>query len=186
MPKRKKPRREANVPPESELLPVREFPDRGLQWLLDTPDNVRAVMRILAPFLAEQMDFSRLQRVRARLMWFLMLLIYHRRAPAEHRPLADIVTGAAREHRREEEIANMSNTIAEELIREGEARGRAQAMLQAKCETLLRLLRRKFVDVPAEVASRVQGLSVADLDRLLDRILDATSLADLGLDGATA
>jgi hypothetical protein len=117
-----------------------------------------------------------------RLMWFLMLLIYHRRAPAEHKPLAGIVTGAVKRHQREEEIADMSETIAEALIREGEERGKALA----KCETLLRQLRRKFVDVPFEVDTRVQRLPVSDLDRLLDRVLDANSLADLGLDGSTA
>jgi len=68
----------------------------------------------------------------------------------------------------------------------GEALGEARGEARAKRGTLLLLLRHKFHDVPVEVDSRVQGLAVADLDRLLVRVLDANSLADLGLDGTTA
>jgi predicted transposase/invertase (TIGR01784 family) len=46
-----------------EQLPVREFPDRGVKWLLESPDNVRALLRILAPELADRMDFARLERI---------------------------------------------------------------------------------------------------------------------------
>jgi len=335
----------------SELIAVREFPDRGTQWLLDTPDNVRAVMRLLAPALAEQMDFSRLQRVPTRfipddlrkqmadllfrvpfrmagtewevlivlliehqatpdpemgfrllcylvhfweqekreweghhptkvlhltpavasvfytgaeswqrlptladlmdlpealrefvpdlralflnlkarppeeltawgdplgwvlrvlqkehaseaeiaaalreateqlaplpetdeaawrrLMWFLMLLIYHRRAPAEREPLAEIVTQAARVRQRAEEIVNMSNTIAEELIREGEVRGVARA----KQEDVLRVLQARFSQVPETLRQRVHTLTeVAQLDDLLVRAATAARWEDL-------
>jgi len=114
-----------------------------------------------------------------RLMWYLLLLIYHRRAVAEREPLADIVIGAARRRQREEEIVKMSSTIAGALIREGEIRREARA----KRETLLRQLRHKFRVVPIEVDIQIQKLSVADMDRLLEEVLDANSWADLGLDG---
>lgn len=46
-----------------EQLPVREFPDRGVKWLLESPDNVRGLLRLLAPDLADRIDFARLERV---------------------------------------------------------------------------------------------------------------------------
>ncbi|MDQ1326783.1 MAG: hypothetical protein QG641_63 [Candidatus Poribacteria bacterium] len=49
---------------KEELLPlVREFPDRSIQWLLETPDNVRGILLIIASELAEKIDYSRLKRI---------------------------------------------------------------------------------------------------------------------------
>jgi hypothetical protein len=109
-----------------------------------------------------------------RLMWFLMLLIYHRRALAEREPLAGIVASAARRWQREEEIVQMSNTIAEELIREGEARGEArgktQATLQTMQEAVLHVLQARFSQVPETLRQRIHTLNdVARLDDLLVR-----------------
>ena len=46
---------------EITLLPVREFPDRGTKWLLETPENVRCLLRIISTSLADCIDFSRLR-----------------------------------------------------------------------------------------------------------------------------
>ncbi|HLF19447.1 MAG TPA: Rpn family recombination-promoting nuclease/putative transposase [Bacteroidota bacterium] len=43
------------------LLPVREFPDRGTKWLLESPEHVAGLLQILTPELASRLDFSRLQ-----------------------------------------------------------------------------------------------------------------------------
>jgi len=43
-----------------ELLPVREFADRGTKWLLESPENVSGLLRILDVNLVEKIDFSRL------------------------------------------------------------------------------------------------------------------------------
>jgi len=49
---------------KEEILPlIREFPDRSIQWLLETPDNVRGLMLIIASDLAEHIDYTRLKRV---------------------------------------------------------------------------------------------------------------------------
>jgi hypothetical protein len=179
-----------------EFLPVREFPDRGTQWLLDTPDNVRAIMRLLAPTLAELMDFTRLQRVRTtfipddlrkqmadllfrvpwrRLMWYLLLLIHHRRAAAERAPLADIVVSAARRRQREEEIVNMRSTIAEDLMREGETR--------AKQEYVFRVLQARFPQVPETLHQRIRTLTdVERLDHLLIRAATAARWEEVVLE----
>jgi hypothetical protein len=41
--------------------PIREFADHGIKWLLETPENVRSLLRILAADLADGLDFSRLE-----------------------------------------------------------------------------------------------------------------------------
>src|SRR5215210_7551520 len=44
-------------------VPIREFADHSAQWLFEDPQNVRGLMQILEPELAELLDFGRAQRV---------------------------------------------------------------------------------------------------------------------------
>jgi len=44
-----------------ELLPVREFADRGIKWLLESPENVSGLFQILDITLSKKIDFSRLR-----------------------------------------------------------------------------------------------------------------------------
>jgi hypothetical protein len=43
-----------------ELLPVREFADRGTKWLLESPENVSGLLQIIDFNLSTKVDFSRL------------------------------------------------------------------------------------------------------------------------------
>ena len=43
-----------------ELLPVREFADRGTKWLLESPENVSGLLQIIDVNLSTKIDFSRL------------------------------------------------------------------------------------------------------------------------------
>ncbi|MBC8234824.1 Rpn family recombination-promoting nuclease/putative transposase [bacterium] len=45
------------------LLPVREFPDHGIKWLLESPENMHTLMNVFAPDLAESIDFGRQENV---------------------------------------------------------------------------------------------------------------------------
>jgi len=51
------------MPEEITLLPVREFPDRGTKWLLESPENTNCLLRIVDIELAECIDFKRLQHI---------------------------------------------------------------------------------------------------------------------------
>ena len=42
---------------------IREFPDRGTLWLLESPENLRELIRLLAQELANRLDFSRAKRL---------------------------------------------------------------------------------------------------------------------------
>jgi len=47
----------------SALFPVSQFPDRGTKWLLESPENVRELIRIIATDVVEHLDFSRIQHI---------------------------------------------------------------------------------------------------------------------------
>jgi predicted transposase YdaD len=68
------------------------------------------------------------------------------------------------------------STLERERI-EGWAQGLAEGRSQAKAETLLRQLQKRFGDIPAATQKRILAARTADLDRWLDRVLDAETLA---------
>ncbi len=44
-------------------FPIREFQDRGIQWLLELPENLRGIVQLLAQEIAEKLDFRRAERI---------------------------------------------------------------------------------------------------------------------------
>jgi hypothetical protein len=60
-----------------------------------------------------------------------------------------------------------------------EKRGRDLGRAEGKAETLLRLLQRRFGDVPQAARDRIANADVASLDRWLDRVIDAADLASV-------
>ncbi len=60
--------------------------------------------------------------------------------------------------------------------------GRAEGRAERKAETLLHLLKRRGFAVDAALQLRIQAASVPELDRWLDRVLDASRLEDV-IDG---
>jgi len=43
---------------------VREFPDRSIQWLLETPDNVCGLLTILSSDLASRINYNQLRNLK--------------------------------------------------------------------------------------------------------------------------
>jgi hypothetical protein len=75
-------------------------------------------------------------------------------------------------------MKNKFVSTAQQLRNEGKAEGKAEG----KVATLLRLITRRFGAPAAAVAARLHGATSDELDRWTDRILDATSLAELFTD----
>ncbi len=48
---------------EEQEPPVREFADRGTLWLLESPENLRGLLQLVARDLAERLDFARAERI---------------------------------------------------------------------------------------------------------------------------
>ncbi len=65
---------------------------------------------------------------------------------------------------------------------EGRQEGKVEGVLQGKREALLHLLQRRFGELPEGVAARIEGIeNASELDILINRVLDARSLAEMGL-----
>ncbi len=60
-------------------------------------------------------------------------------------------------------------------------KGREAGVIEGMRRSLLRQLTAKFGDLPTAVTARIESMSVAELDRVLDRILTATTLEELEL-----
>ena len=79
-------------------------------------------------------------------------------------------------------------TVAEEWMKEGEARGLAEGLMrgkaEGKAETLLKQLERRFGAVPEDSRARVLAAPVEDLDAWLDAVISVSSLDDVFRNGA--
>jgi len=62
-------------------------------------------------------------------------------------------------------------------------KGREAGVVEGLRRMLLRQLTAKFGELPQESKARIEALSAADLDSLLDRVLTAGTLNELGLGG---
>ena len=72
----------------------------------------------------------------------------------------------------------MAQTIAEMYIEKGEKAGE----LKRARTILLRQMRKRFKKVPPKVEARITATSnMQDLEGWLDRIVDAKTLADMGI-----
>lgn len=67
-------------------------------------------------------------------------------------------------------------TIGDVYVAEGVAKGLVQGHAQAKTETLMRMLRRRFGEVPEAVELKVSSAPVADIDNWIDAIVDGKPL----------
>ena len=94
--------------------------------------------------------------------------------------------------KRYREVRKMQLTWAEKMeekgrkegVKEGRQEGRKEGLVEGKQEALLRQLKTKFGPLPEETISRVRAVqSLRELDRYLDRVLVASSLADMGVRG---
>lgn len=76
----------------------------------------------------------------------------------------------------------MSQTIAQAIKEEGRQEGRQEGALDQRRETLLRLLKNKFQDVPAKTRKIIQATADnSQLDRWIDRVMTVETLAELGI-----
>lgn len=84
------------------------------------------------------------------------------------------------------EVMGMAKSWAETSFAEGLEQGIEQGLERGRLDTeqqlLLRLLRRKFGELPEAVEARVRSTTDTSwLEGCVDRLLDVGSLADLGL-----
>ena len=64
----------------------------------------------------------------------------------------------------------------------GREEGREEGFLTGERATLIKLMRLKFGALPQHIETKVQELTEIELDALIERVLPANSLQDMGLE----
>lgn len=121
----------------------------------------------------------------SRLLYYLLLFLWHYRAPEEYAALEQLLEAHQQDRTRREEVETMGKTIVQHFIEEGEVRGRAEGQAEGRAEgrqqVLLNLLRAKFGELSPASEDRLRTRSIEELDALALRLLHAQSLEELGL-----
>ena len=115
----------------------------------------------------------------AKLMWYLVLLIIHRRDEEERPEMISVLNETVKDRNRREEVLKMGRTAAQALIEEGEERG----AIRTRQEVLLELMQDKFGSVPGNVEEQIQA--IRDMNRLREltrRVPKANSVDEIGIE----
>jgi len=114
-----------------------------------------------------------------KLMWYLVLLIFHRREKEEQSEFISLVDGTVKDRDRREEVAKMGRTAAQALIEEGEVRG----ALRASQGALLKFMQARFSHVPSTMEQKI--LAIQDMDKLstlIERVARANNINEVSIE----
>jgi hypothetical protein len=116
------------------------------------------------------------------LLSYVRAMLYHERSESEQGRLQQIMENSVQDEATRQEVVKMWKTGADVLIERGRTEGRAEATIQTRRQTLVRLLRKRFGNVPSNIVSVVEASDDVDqLDNWLDRFATAQTLEDLGI-----
>jgi hypothetical protein len=179
------------IPPlEPLFVNLRELPAEVLEtqggffgWVLrllqERTAPARAFQRVLTGVIRHLERMPADERSRwLELLSYIHALVYHHRDTKEIPALQTTIEASVRtdDHRRE--LFDMGKSYAETLKEEG----REQGEVRARRNTLLRLLRKRFGDLPAEIIERIGATNdIEQLDTWLDRVLTASSIEDMAI-----
>ncbi len=110
-----------------------------------------------------------------RAMHYILLLIRHKRRPAERSGLFEQVTDVVTERRRNE-VSEMFQTDAQFL----EEKGRVEGETETTRKLFLSLLRHKFSPLPPNTEEKIDQLTKDRLEELFDEAIDSKSLSEIG------
>ncbi len=134
---------------------------------------LRQIVKILKELPEESPQWSRA-------MYYLVLLIYHRRPTEERETLMNIVAQTLVGRRQIEEVQDMPQTIAEYFIQQGEERGEKRGELRAKREAVLKLLQLRFDSIPPSMVKKIKAVRRVDrLNTLFDQAVTAKSISEI-------
>jgi hypothetical protein len=114
------------------------------------------------------------------LLSYLHALVYHERQSAEHKALTRAIERSVESDDHRQEVFNMSQTIADELIEKGMQKGEQKGKLNSLQQILSLQLRERFGEQAEAVAALVERTKdVAQLERWLKQFATATTLEEL-------
>jgi predicted transposase YdaD len=113
---------------------------------------------------------------------YIVALVYHARNADEQREMHEVVDRSVQKDPHRREYTKMGQTIAEMYIEKGRLEGKVEGEIEGQRKTLLRQLRKRFKKLPRKVEARINATTnLQDLESWLDNIVDAQSLADVGI-----
>ena len=114
-----------------------------------------------------------------KLMYYLVLLIFHRREKEEQPEFISLVEGTVKDRNRREEVAKMGRTAAQALIEEGRELG----ALQTRQEDLLKFIQVRFSHIPRAVEQKIVAIQDMDkLNTLIERVASANNINDISVE----
>ena len=151
--------------------------DHPLGWLLTVlqkehanKEEIRAVLMEAVAHI-DTLDEEKTQQWQ-RAIFYLYLLILHRRPSVEHDELKTLVHQQTQETSRKKETEVMAQTMAQYLMEQGKT--------DAKREDILKLLHLRFDPVPESVINKISTTpSLSQLDTLFERVATAKTLDDI-------
>ena len=155
--------------------------DHPFGWLLTVLQKERATPAEISRALSEAVSHINTLAVEEAEQWqrsifYLYLLILHRRPPSEHEALTTLVQQQIQDASRREEVETMAQTMAEYLVEQGIEQGETRA----KQQDILKLLAIRFEAVPESVAHRVTSIQQLDqLDTLFERAATVETLDEI-------
>lgn len=166
--------------------------DHSFGWLLTvlqkenaTKEEIRSAL-IKAIQHIDTLDPEENQQWR-RAIFYLYLLILHRRPVEEHDELKSLVHQQSQNTTHKEEGEAMAQTMAEFLIeqgeKEGEKRGEKRAEIRTKKEDIIKLIHIRFETVPDTIHNKITAIrSISRLNKLFEKIATADTLNDIDWD----
>jgi len=171
------------------------FFGRVLRLVQQREAQPRAFQHLLEQVVASLEEMPPAERLRwLELLSYIHALVYHERHGSEHARLQETIQASVQSELHQREVATMGQTIAEKLKSEGRREGLKKGLkkglekgqrveaVRVRRETLLRLLQKRYHDLPFAVADAVgKTTDVKQLDTWLDRFAIAQSLTDIGI-----
>ena len=116
------------------------------------------------------------------LLSYIHALVAHEREPNEQQQLSDTIEDSVQTDPHHYEVMTMKKTIADSLIEKGAQQGHERGALETRQTTLLRLLTKRFGNLPADIRTAIEkNREPSQLDEWLDGVVTARSLQNLGI-----
>jgi len=173
------------------LIDEHAFPKETLELAANFISVIFTVETAKAEELTERLDpavhwlhslaHAHLDSAQRVLDWIRIRLHQDNRRAGEIR-IQDITAPEELESMLDRTIRDLKNIGRQEGRQEGWQAGRQEGEIGARRKTLLRLLRRRFGGVSAEIAARLEATSdIEKLDAWLDRVVTAQTIDDVGI-----
>jgi len=118
-----------------------------------------------------------------KLMYYLMLLIFHRRDIEEQPELISLVNETVKDRKRQEEVSKMGRTAAQALIEEGKEIGIEQGAIRASQDALLKFVTTRFGHVPITLEQKILATQDTNkLNLLIEQVARANDMSDISIE----